>query len=199
MPASYTCKSENLVKLHHDVNKKLVYRMQQRRSGNFKTIHSCLMAAKQVSELKSADRTISILCDSQKRLVQIEHIHYLTNEQNLLYTGLYAAGKELGRHSFKDQPKTKYGIGSMALLGWSEWRNGIAEHVPADCNHLGKRFSHLRHFHDHVQLSFADGDATVQVGADGTFSKIRQHTLADGLPTFAVSYATSESPFASLE
>ena len=81
----------------------------------------------------------------------------------------------------------------MALLGWSELRNGVAEHVPADCIHLGKRFSHLQQFDDHVQLSFADGesvDAKVLVGADGTFSKIRQHTLADGLPTFAVSHGT---------
>ena len=100
-----------------------------------------------------------------------------------------STGKELGRQSSKDKSRTKYGVSSMALLGWSDLRSGVAEHVPADCIHLGKHFSHLEQFNDHMQLSFADGesvDAKIAVGADGCFSKIRQHTLADGLPTFAV-------------
>ena len=38
-------------------------------------------------------------------------------------------------------------------------------------------------------VSFADGTnvaAKVVVGADGSFSKVRQHTMDDGPPDFAV-------------
>lgn len=62
--------------------------------------------------------------------------------------------------------------------------------VPASNLNLGKRLSHLVMHEDAVTLHFTDKctvDAKVVVGADGCFSKVRQQTLADGLPDYTVS------------
>jgi 2-polyprenyl-6-methoxyphenol hydroxylase-like FAD-dependent oxidoreductase len=86
--------------------------------------------------------------------------------------------------------KTKYGVSEQAPMGWSELRDGLADHLPAGAIHLNKRFSQLQQHADHVELHFTDGtsvEAKIVVGADGCFSKIRQQTLGDGLPDFTVS------------
>ena len=86
--------------------------------------------------------------------------------------------------------KTKYGVSEQAPMGWSELRDGLADHLSAGAIHLNKRFSQLQQHDDHVQLLFTDGtsaEAKIVVGADGCFSKIRQQTLGDGLPDFTVS------------
>ncbi len=86
--------------------------------------------------------------------------------------------------------KTKYGVSEQAPMGWSELRDGLADHLPAGVIHLNKRFSQLQQHDSHVELHFTDGtsvEAKIVVGADGCFSKIRQQTLGDGLPDFTVS------------
>lgn len=86
--------------------------------------------------------------------------------------------------------KTKYGVSEQAPMGWSELRDGLADHLPAGVIHLNKRFSQLQQHENHVELHFTDGtsvDAKIVVGADGCFSKVRQQTLGDGLPDFTVS------------
>ncbi|KAL3137319.1 hypothetical protein ABBQ32_006859 [Trebouxia sp. C0010 RCD-2024] len=70
-------------------------------------------------------------------------------------------------------------------LGWSELRDALADEVPSSNINLSKRLSHLVMKEDAVTLHFTDKstvDAKVVVGADGCFSKVRQQTLADGLP-----------------
>lgn len=62
--------------------------------------------------------------------------------------------------------------------------------VPSSNINLSKRLSHLVMKEDAVTLHFTDKstvDAKVVVGADGCFSKVRQQTLADGLPDHTVS------------
>ena len=77
-----------------------------------------------------------------------------------------------------------------ATIGWSELRDALADQVPLSNIHLGKRLSHLDQHEDSVTVHFTDAstiDARLVVGADGCFSKVRQHTLNDGLPDFTVS------------
>ncbi len=94
--------------------------------------------------------------------------------------------------------KTKYGVSEIALMGWSELRDGLADYLPAETIHLNKRFSRFQQHDDHVQLHFTDGtsvEAKIVVGADGCFSRIRQQTLVDGLPDFTVSCMTTFNCF----
>lgn len=86
-------------------------------------------------------------------------------------------------------PAAQTGFNDLAALGWSELRYALAAEVPASNINLGKRLSHLEPHEDFVTLHFTDDstvDAKVVVGADGCFSKVRQHTLDDGLPEFMV-------------
>ncbi|KAL0044438.1 hypothetical protein WJX82_006692 [Trebouxia sp. C0006] len=105
-----------------------------------------------------------------------------------LHTGVMRSldGKVLNS-SKMSSGKTKYGVSEQAPMGWSELRDGLADHLPAGTVHLNKRFSELQQHDDHVHLHFTDGtsvEAKIVVGADGCFSKIRQQTLGDGLPDF---------------
>ncbi|DBA92561.1 hypothetical protein WJX77_007472 [Trebouxia sp. C0004] len=105
-----------------------------------------------------------------------------------LHTGVMRSldGKVLNTSQLSSG-KTKYGVSEQAPMGWSELRDGLAEHLPAGAIHLNKRFSKLQQYDDHVELHFTDGtsvEAKIVVGADGCFSKIRQQTLGDGLPDF---------------
>ena len=98
------------------------------------------------------------------------------------------AGKVTNR-LVRPVPSTQTGFKDMAALGWSELRNALAAEVPASNINLGKRLNHLEPHTDYVTLHFTDGstvDANVVVGADGCFSKVRQHTLDDGLSEFMV-------------
>ena len=75
-------------------------------------------------------------------------------------------------------------------LGWSELRNALADHIPATNIQLGKRLLSLQQHKDFVTVHFTDGssvDAKVVVGADGSFSKVRQQTMNDGMPDYTVS------------
>ena len=103
-------------------------------------------------------------------------------------TACLHAGKVLNS-SKMSSGKTKYGVSEQAPMGWSELRDGLADHLPAGTVHLNKRCSELQQHDDHVHLHFTDGtsvEAKIVVGADGCFSKIRQQTLGDGLPDFTV-------------
>ncbi len=74
-------------------------------------------------------------------------------------------------------------------MGWCELRDALASHVPSTVIQLGKKFSHLQQYDDHVTLHFTEGapvDAKTVLGADGIFSRVRQQTLNDGLPDFTV-------------
>ena len=103
-----------------------------------------------------------------------------------MYTGkvIHTASKD------HDVGRNRYGVSDTALMGWFELRDCLASHVPPSSIRFTRRFSHLRQHQDHVTVSFTDGtstDARVVVGGDGIFSKVRQHTLDDGLPDFTVS------------
>ena len=77
-----------------------------------------------------------------------------------------------------------------ASLGWSELRNALAEYLPSGTIQLSKRLLRLEQHPNFVTLHFSDAssvDAKVVVGADGSFSKVRQQTLNDGMPDYTVS------------
>ena len=79
--------------------------------------------------------------------------------------------------------------GSLGV-GWTELRNALASFLPDGTIRLDKRFSTLEQHDEFVTLHFSDHttvDARIVVGADGCFSKVRQQTIADGLPEFTVS------------
>lgn len=83
----------------------------------------------------------------------------------------------------------KYGFPSLMGVGWSDLQAVLAEWLPPDTLQLGKKFASLQQHEDHVEVHFTDSSSVktrVLVGADGNFSKVRQQTLNDGLPEFAV-------------
>ena len=74
-------------------------------------------------------------------------------------------------------------------IGWSELRDALLRWLPKGTLQLGKRFASLEQQDSHVVVHFADGtaiSANIVVGADGCFSQVRQHTLADGPPDSTV-------------
>ena len=74
-------------------------------------------------------------------------------------------------------------------IGWADIRDAFISWLPANTVQLNKSFGSVKQHEDHVVVHFADGTevaARVVVGADGSFSGVRQHTLADGPPEYAV-------------
>ena len=74
-------------------------------------------------------------------------------------------------------------------IGWSDLRQTLVDWRPPDTVQLGKQFASLEQHDDHAVVHFTDAShATSQivVGADGVYSKVRQQSLADGLPDFTV-------------
>ena len=74
-------------------------------------------------------------------------------------------------------------------VGWAELRDTLVQWLPEGTVQLSKCFTSLEQRDDHVVVHFADGSAVsakIVVGADGCFSQVRQHTLADGPPEYTV-------------
>lgn len=78
-------------------------------------------------------------------------------------------------------------VGALGA-GWAELRNALAQFVPENAICLNKKFSSIEQHTDYVKLHFTDGtsvQARLVIGADGSFSKVRQQTVADGPPIFS--------------
>ena len=68
--------------------------------------------------------------------------------------------------------------------------------VPGDAICFSRHFCGLQQNADCVTLHFTDGTTVrsrLVIGADGCFSKVRQETVADGPPDFAVRPRTKHS------
>ena len=79
-------------------------------------------------------------------------------------------------------------VGALGA-GWAELRDALAEFVPKNAICLNRKFSSIEQHAEHVKVHFTDGTtvrARLVIGADGSFSKVRQQTVADGPPIFSV-------------
>ena len=80
-------------------------------------------------------------------------------------------------------------VGALGA-GWAELRDALAQFVPENAICLNRKFSSIEQHTEYVTLHFTDGTsvrARLVIGADGSFSKVRQQTVADGPPIFSVS------------
>lgn len=95
-----------------------------------------------------------------------------------------------GQPTIEEMDVAAAGAAGALGAGWAELRDALANFLPDDTVCLNKRFSSLEQHDRFVTLHFSDStsvEARIVVGADGCFSKVRQQTLADGLPEFTVS------------
>eukprot|EP00891_Asterochloris_glomerata_P001538 jgi/Astpho2/1538/Aster-05410 len=76
----------------------------------------------------------------------------------------------------------------FVATGWFELHQLLRKHLQPNTIQLGKRFTSLADKGSHVEVAFEDGShakGKLVLGADGYFSKVREHCLGDGPPDFA--------------
>jgi 2-polyprenyl-6-methoxyphenol hydroxylase-like FAD-dependent oxidoreductase len=96
------------------------------------------------------------------------------------------SGKVTNDHPLGHEVEERYGAPYLTLHR-GDLHAALADIVPADCVHLGKKLAAIRSDGSRVELAFADGsaaEADAVIGADGVHSLIRDHVAGPSAPRF---------------